>query len=83
MPKSCKNVEDIKNPLEINKIILFYHSETMDKLVELYEIPEFRDVTEFLVNIANKYKFFMKVKYFKIRKIFQIQKEQAEKSFKT
>ncbi len=55
----------------------------MDKLVELYEIPEFRDVTEFLVNIANKYKFFMKVKYFKIRKIFQIQKEQAEKSFKT
>jgi ribosome biogenesis GTPase A len=59
MPKSCKNVDDVKNPLEINKMLLNYFNQ--NQLVELYEITEFNDITEFLQNIANKYNFFLKV----------------------
>lgn len=64
MPKSCKNVEDVKKPLELNTMLLTYFNENTDKLIELYEIPEFKNVTEFLENIANKYKFFLRVKLF-------------------
>jgi ribosome biogenesis GTPase A len=66
MPKSCKYVEDVKNPLEINKLMLEFF--TVDKLVEIYEIPEFKDVTEFLQNVAEKYKFYLKVYFIKIEK---------------
>ncbi len=62
MTKSCKNVDDVRNPLEINKMLLNYF--TVEKLIELYEIPEFNDITEFLQNIANKYKYYMKVIFF-------------------
>ena len=59
MPKSCKDVEDVKHPLELNKMLLALFS--VDQLVEIYEIPEFKDVTEFLVNLTNKYKYYLKV----------------------
>jgi nuclear GTP-binding protein len=77
MPKSCKNVDDVKNPLEINKMLLNLFSQ--DKLCELYEIPEFNNITEFLQNIANKYKFNLKVILYNSRKQFQILKEQADR----
>ena len=59
MPKSCKDVDEVKNPLEVVKQLL----NTLDKndLIELYEIPDYDNITEFLENIAKKYNFYMKV----------------------
>lgn len=61
MPKSTKLVENIKNPIEVSKRIL----ETLehDTILELYEIADFEDHTEFLSNIAKKFNFLIKVLY--------------------
>jgi hypothetical protein len=59
MTKSCKDVDEVKNPLELVKQLL--NTLSKDDLIELYEIPEFDNITEFLENIARKYNYYMKV----------------------
>lgn len=62
MPKSIKNVDDFKNPVEILRGTLL-SALTHDALLEIYEIPDFDNYDEFLDNIAKKNKFLIKKGY--------------------
>jgi nuclear GTP-binding protein len=63
MPKSAKNSEDVKNPMQVIQNI--FDQIGHDEILELYEIPEFENVNDFLENIAKKKNYFIKV-FFKI-----------------
>lgn len=60
VPKSTKDVEEIKEPLVVIKDLFKFVSK--DDLVELYEIPVFDELVELLENICRKYNYFIKVK---------------------
>lgn len=59
VPKSTKEVEEIKEPLIVIKDLFKFVSK--EDLVELYEIPVFDELVEFLENICKKYNYFIKV----------------------
>jgi ribosome biogenesis GTPase A len=63
MPRSCKDVEDIKNPRGV--VDLMFEKISSDYLLETYEIPGFETAEEFLTNVAMS-------KNLKIKVIFQI-----------
>jgi len=60
MPKTCKNVEDIKNPLDVLKTL--FDRIPHDTLLEFYEIADFQNLTEFLENVANQKNLLIKKK---------------------
>jgi len=61
MPKNVKNVEDLKEPVEIVKNVI----KTLEHnyLLETFEIADFENVEEFLENIAKHKNFFVKKGY--------------------
>jgi len=59
VPKSTKEVEEIKEPLVVIKDLFRFISK--EDLVELYEIPVFDELVEFLENICKKHNYFIKV----------------------
>jgi len=59
IPKSTKEVDDIKEPLIVIKDLFKYISK--EDLTELYEIPTFDELVEFLENLCKKYNFYIKV----------------------
>lgn len=62
IPKSTKDVEEIKDPLVVLKDLFKFVSK--EELLELYEIPLFEDLVEFLDNICKKNNFMIKVRNF-------------------
>jgi hypothetical protein len=66
MPKSCKDPEDIKAPIDIVKQVL--NTLQYIDILELYEIPDYEDVNGFLTNLAKKYKYLLKVIFYLFRK---------------
>jgi len=62
VPKSTKEVEEIKEPLVVIKDLFKVVSK--EDLVELYEIPIFDELVEFLDNICKKNNYFIKVNFF-------------------
>jgi len=60
MPKSAKNSEDVKNPMQVIENI--FGTLDHDELLEMYEISDFENVNEFLEGIARKRNFLIKVK---------------------
>lgn len=59
VPKSTKEVEEIKEPLVVIKDLFKLVSK--EDLVELYEIPIFDQLVEFLDNICKKHNYYIKV----------------------
>ncbi len=64
IPKSTKDVDEIKEPLVVIKDLFKFVSK--EDLIELYEIPVFDELVEMLDNICKKHNYFIKVnKHFK------------------
>jgi len=61
IPKSSKDIEDIKEPLALIKDLFNYVPK--EDLVEFYEIPVFEDIIELLENICKKNNFMIKKGY--------------------
>jgi len=61
MPKCSKNVEDLKNPIELIKKVVEYCKK--EDLLELFEIADYENENEFLENVAKRHKFMMKKGY--------------------
>jgi len=61
LPKTCKNMDEIKNPMDVLKSLLT--TVDHDILLEQYEIAEYDTLNEFLDNIAKKQKFLIKKGY--------------------
>ena len=62
MPRSAKNVEDLKNPVATVESV--FNQISYDVLLETYEIAGFETVQEFLTNVALSKNLKIKVKYF-------------------
>ena len=62
VPKSTKDIDEIKEPLVVIKDLFKFVSK--EDLVELYEIPIFDELVEFLDNVCKKHNYFIKVKLF-------------------
>lgn len=61
IPKSEKEVNELKEPLVVVKDLFKLVSK--EDLVELYEIPVFDELVEFLDNICKKHNFYIKVNF--------------------
>jgi len=61
MPKCTKNVDDLKNPVELAKGVVECCKK--EDLLELFEIADYENENEFLENVAKRHKFNMKKGY--------------------
>ena len=59
IPKSTKDIEEIKEPLLLIKDLFKYIPK--EDLMEFYEIPVFDEIVEFLENVCKKNNFMIKV----------------------
>jgi hypothetical protein len=59
IPKSEKEVDELKEPLNVIKDLFKFVSK--ENLVELYEIPVFEELTEFLEFLCKKQNLYIKV----------------------